>query len=223
MNRICKRASSFIYFIIESFFPSRCLGCRKRGISLCDMCADNLRPNERETPSRIFAVFDYRDPVVRRIIWNLKYKKHAHLGIEAGKLLYERTIEYLADINSISRHREIIVVPVPLSPHRLLTRGYNQAERIAVGFCKNKEEQYTVNTRLVKKIKDTNPQARIHTRSARLSNIHGAFQVKDKAFCEGKTIIVIDDVTTTGGTLKEIMSCVKKAGAKNVFGFALAH
>jgi predicted amidophosphoribosyltransferase len=76
---------------------------------------------------------------------------------------------------------------------------------------------------LVIKNINTKPQARIENRKERLKNLEGAFSVVDEQYIKARTIIVIDDVTTTGGTMNEISKILKSAGAKKVVGIAIAH
>jgi ComF family protein len=120
--------------------------------------------------------------------------------------------------------RPIVVIPVPLSAERRKIRGYNQAEHIARSFCDMGEHGiFELKSALVIKRKNTVPQAKIANRTKRLQNIRGAFTLTDPKFIKGRNIIIVDDVTTTGGTLTEIMDLMKKAGAKKVLGFAIAH
>jgi ComF family protein len=170
------------------------------------------------------ACFDYRDPLIKKAIWNLKYYHRSHLGQTLGKLLYESFVEDISDMRIYASGQAILVIPVPLSPMRKKTRGYNQAERIARGFCDcgGREVLELKNNIIIKKI-DTLPQAKITNRARRLKNIKGVFEIKNKESVKGRTIIVIDDVTTTGGTITEIMNMLKKSGAKKVVGFAVAH
>jgi len=76
---------------------------------------------------------------------------------------------------------------------------------------------------LLFKKRETKPQAEIKNRRKRLENIKGAFFIKDKEKIKGKTILLIDDVVTTGGTLKEASLVLKEAQAKKVCAFTLAH
>ncbi len=144
-----------------------------------------------------------------------------------GEALYERTLEEISNIRIFGAGRPILIIPIPLSKTRMRERGYNQAELLAKAFIKNAEENvFELRTDILTKGKDTPPQARITNRNQRLQNIKGAFSFH-KNFnpneIQGRTIIVVDDITTTGGTLTEAMQMFEKAGAKKVVGCAVAH
>jgi ComF family protein len=203
------------------------LGCDNRGAILCDNCIASVRRAERETDSHIIAGYDYRDPLIKKAVWNLKYYRRIHLGNKLGVMLYDVLLEDISDMREYAKGQPIYVIPVPLSKSRQKVRGYNQADRIARSFCsignRDSETIFELQNDVVMKKTNTLPQARIANRNERLSNIKGAFEVKNQAQISGRTIIVIDDVTTTGGTLLEIIKILKKAGAKKVVGFAVAH
>lgn len=180
-----------------------------------------MKGTDKDASDSIYACFDYKDPLVKKAIWDLKYHKRSHIGQELGKLMYENLIEEIADMRMYSQ--SICVIPVPLSKNRLKFRGYNQAKKIAEGFCDCADENiFELRDDIVMK-KDSLPQARINNRNRRLKNIKDCFQIVKPGDVKGKTIIVIDDVTTTGGTLGEIMKILKKSGAKKVVGVAFAH
>ena len=212
---------------LDLIFPEVCLGCQKKGDVLCENCVLSIRRAERETDTRIYACFDYRDPVIKRAIWNFKLYKRMHLASTLGGLLHEVMSEEVSGMRMYASGQSILVTPVPLSKSRKKTRGYNQAERIARSFCYigNTDSKNTFELRgdIVTKVRDTSPQARIANRTKRLENIKGAFKINNESMVKGRTIIVIDDVTTTGGTLLELMKILKNAGAKKVVGFAVAH
>jgi ComF family protein len=133
-------------------------------------------------------------------------------------------LEEVSDMRLYSSGLPIIVIPVPLSIKRQQKRGYNQAMEIAKGFCVNSSgEILELRGDLVIKNINTKPQARIENRKERLKNLEGAFSVVDEQYIKARTIIVIDDVTTTGGTMNEISKILKSAGAKKVVGIAIAH
>ncbi len=211
-------------WLLDILFPDKCLGCQMKGSIICTTCAIHIRRTERETSSNIIAAYDYRDLIIKKAIWNLKYHKHRHLGDKLGEMLYETLIEDIADIVTLSKGQNIFVIPVPLSRTKEKMRGYNQAEIIAKSFCRcNKEEIFKLQNNIIIKNIDTKPQAKITNRVARLKNIHGAFKIKKPDLVKGRTIIIIDDVTTTGGTITEIIKILKSSGARKVIGFAVAH
>lgn len=213
-------------FFLDLFFPLVCLGCQKKGQIICQNCQRKIPLVQRETEKDIIALYDYRDPIIKKLIWHLKYYHHPMIGQKLGEILYDELIEELAEIMIFTKGQKILVIPVPISKHKTKVRGYNQALKIAEGFISqaNKQELFfEIGSGIVTKIIETIPQAHIKNRSKRLSNIVGVYLVTNKTMIKGRTIIIIDDVTTTGGTIKEIMKILKKAGARKVIGLTLAH
>ncbi len=221
----------FIYhiykYILDIFFPIYCIGCKNKNKAICDKCILKIHTAERESARHINAIYDYRDPIIKKVIWELKYKNKKVYADIIGKYMYEEMLEEISTLNMFSRGSPIIVIPVPLSKSRLKKRGYNQSLLIAKSLVKNSSDNIMIlNSNIIIKIKDTPPQARIVNRNKRLANIKGAFGFKNseaELFVKDRTIIILDDVTTTGGTIHEIMKILKDAGAKKVIGLALAH
>ena len=213
-------------YIIDIILPISCIGCKNKGDIICDKCVLSLRSAERETESEILASFDYRDEVMRKAIWNLKYYNRFSIGGKLGKLLYENMIEEISELEAYTQGSPILVIPVPISKSRNKMRGYNQAEKIARGFCNSSPRKiFELRNDIVIKIRDTLPQARISNRNMRLKNVRGIFDIniKNKKILKDRTVIIIDDVTTTGGTITEIIKILKKNGAKKVIGMTVAH
>lgn len=224
MKSIIRYAYKGIDWVLDILFPDTCLGCKIKGSIICGRCSVLVRRAERETSGSIYAAYDYRDPLIKKAIWSLKYHTHRHTGQRLGELLYDAFIEEVADMRILAKGQPILVIPIPLSPHRKKSRGYNQAEVIARSFCASTDSNsFKLDTKSIVKWKDTPPQAKITNRTTRLRNIHDAFAMLQPDHIKGRTIIVIDDVTTTGGTITEILKLVRKAGAKKAVGFAVAH
>ena len=179
---------------------------------------------ERKTDDNILAVFDYRDPVIKKAIWELKYHHKHYIGERLGQLLYEFLIEDISEMKTHIAGRAILVIPVPISNKKTKLRGYNQTNAIARGFCdKANKGTFELKKNIIYKKVETLPQARITNRKRRLENVRGVFGIKNEDEVKGRTIIVVDDVTTTGGTISEVMKVLKQSGAKRVLGFAVAH
>jgi len=183
-----------------------------------------IQLTDRETAKNILAVFDYRDDLIKKAIWELKYHHKRFMGEKLGQVLYESLLEEISEIKAFSPGKPILVIPVPISKQRAKLRWYNQSLFIAKGFCdKGEKEFFELNDSVVFKKRNTTPQAKITNRKERLENIKNVFEIKNEIQIKGRTIIVIDDVTTTGGTIIEISKILKNYGAKKVIGFAVAH
>jgi ComF family protein len=211
-------------FLLEILFPTKCLGCGIDNEIICNKCLAQIRSAERETDKNILAAYDYRDPTIKKAIWELKYHHKRYLGEKLGQLLYETLIEDIGDLRIEVPGRSIIIIPTPISNKKTKLRGYNQALSIAKGFRNYAPAGvFEIKDKIIYKKVDNIPQARITERKRRLENVKGVFDIKNPEVVKGRTIIVIDDVTTTGGTINEIMKILKKHGAKKVVGFAVAH
>ncbi len=146
------------------------------------------------------------------------------MGKRFGQLLYEYLIEEISDLKTITTGRTIFVIPVPISNIKNKKRGYNQTYIMAKEFCNSAPLNILeLQNKIIFKKIETIPQAKIHNRQRRLKNVHGVFGIKNEKIIKGRTFIIIDDVTTTGGTINEIIKILKKAGAKKVIGFTVAH
>lgn len=222
------KLSSFVEYLnnllLNTLFPINCPGCGARNEIFCDNCVAKVRLAERETDRNIIALFDYRDPIIKKIIWELKYHHKRYLGEKLGKILYENLIEDVSEIKSGFIDRSIYVIPIPISNKKTKSRGYNQAYYIAKGFCQEEGRKvFELRDNIIFRKIETTPQARITNRKKRLENVRGVFDIKDKETIKGRTIIIIDDVTTTGGTINEVAKILKKSGAKKIIGFTVAH
>ena len=111
------------------------------------------------------------------------------------------------------------LVPVPLHPDRLTTRGYNQSDLLAE--CVGKARNIPVRTDLIIRTRDTKPQVHLK-RSERLENVHQAFEPAQAAPLNGETILLIDDVCTTGATLEANSVALKASRARSVWALTLA-
>lgn len=210
-------------FLTDLILPEKCISCNLKGLVICNNCVLKLRKAERETASYIYACYDYRDPIIKRAIWELKYHKRRNIGEKLGKLLYEEFVEDISEIHQYLNNQPIYVIPIPISKDRLRSRGYNQAKTIANAFCNCDKKSLVLIDDFILKIKQTTPQAKISNRTRRLNNVIGVFKITNEKFVKGKTFIVIDDVTTTGATFLEITKILKEGGAKKVLSFAVAH
>lgn len=227
---------------LDMLFPLSCVGCGKYGYHLCEDCTARIPRRlhqrcplclRRTTPrgdtcfsctsneeiDGIFAGSLYTSPLVSSSIHILKYRFIKNISLPLGNWLGRRVIE--TDISLPH-----FCIPVPLHPRRLRFRGFNQSTLLAQALID--EMTPNLNTLLLEncliRTRFTKPQMRTETKDERLHNLRNAFEVTKEGalLIQGKSIWLIDDVSTTGTTLLECAKVLKKAGAKNVFGIVLA-
>jgi len=164
----------------------------------------------RQLTPRIASLLPYRHKVVRAVVREAKF----HDSKKAVRLLADVLHDYLLDMERGTQEK-LILVPVPLGSARLKERGYNQAERVC------RLLPFETNARLVERIRETRPQTSL-SRTKRMQNVKEAFVVSG-AIDPGAQYVVIDDVTTTGSTMQEVITTLEGAGAAHVEGVALSY
>lgn len=170
----------------------------------------------------IHPLFYYKDNRVRAIIWELKYKENARVLEYIGQILYEEILEVISDIVLFDGNTEFILLPIPITNERRTERGYNQSEYIAKAILENDISHTLLYApQWFQKVKETPRQSHSQSKEDRVSNLLGSFEASHKV--EGKCVILIDDVVTTGSTLSEARKTLLEAGAKNVLAFTIAH
>lgn len=212
------------HMAIEALFPSRCIGCGTVGTFLCDTCRASISPAEASADKKVRAVWSYRHPTVHRLIWNLKYEGIRAVAPVCAEALYDMIAEDIAEESLVGDSGEMLVIPIPLSRARLKTRGYNHTEDIASALVTSfSDSNLVLATNILIKTRDTKPQMSLANKSERLRNLIDAFTVSHSSRIIGKTVILIDDVTTTGATIAEARKTLRAAGAREVKAYVVAH
>lgn len=170
----------------------------------------------------VHPLFQYKNNKVRAIVWELKYKDNT-LPLEyIGKLIYEEIIPIISDVVLFNNKAEFLLIPLPITKERRITRGYNQSEYIARSIVENDlHHDLLYAPQWFEKIKETPFQSHSQTKEDRRKNLTGCFKADPRV--EGKYIILIDDVITTGSTLSEARKELLSTGAMDVFAFTIAH
>lgn len=211
---------------LNILFPPRCIACGKEGASFCTPCREKLPLRGGFDHVGIFSLWEYGHPHVRNSLLALKYKNKKMIAADITESLYDILLEELAEKTVFSNPlppEPYTVIPIPLSPQRFKKRGYNQAELLAKGLSLKDSVSFILETSVLYKIKDTSTQVSVRDREKRLANIRGSFAVKNAEKIRGKTLIVVDDVVTTGATIEEARHTLLKAGARIVYGVTVAH
>lgn len=224
-------------FLKDILFPKVCAGCGLLGMYICRRCQGHLsslaydrcfycrrrsylgltHPGCRR-PRGVdgFIAAYYYNAALKKIIKIIKYRLveealQEFLTIVPPEVFYK--VMQLARMSGL-----LTIVPVPLHPARLRSRGFNQAARI--GLCVSDLTKLPYHD-LLKRIKETRPQAQLTKKNERYQNLRGAFAIRGQAL-RYIHILLIDDVSTSGSTLREAATALKKAGAARVFVFTLA-
>lgn len=214
----------FLKTIIDFIFPEKCLNCHKGNLLICEKCLNQLDLNEKELDDFVYTIFDYRNPIMKKIVWNLKYKNKKQLSFTIANYLYPKILEELSELKVLENFNAPLLIPIPLSSKRHRQRGYNQSMLIAKELEKlDKKENFVLGKNILFKIKETEHQAHIKNKQDRLKNLINTFQVKNKELLKNRNIILIDDVVTTGATLREAKKVLKQNGAKKIIAFTIAH
>jgi ComF family protein len=222
----------------DFLFPKVCVGCSYLGAYICPKCQKKLVYVEKEGcffckklspfglthfscqkksyPDGIMAIF-YYNHLLKKIIKATKYQFATEVLKELFQIVDPKKIEKLSFFADL---KNAAFQAIPLHPNKERQRGFNQA-KILISFFQKflpfPEVDY------LQRKKETKPQAEIKDRKKRYLNIQGAFAINPKAKIEkDKTIIVVDDVITTGLTALEAVKTLKKAGFEKVFVLALA-
>lgn len=215
----------------DVIFPVRCLGCGRRGSWLCDRCqrlAPRLptdhcaicgRPSagpvfcpacQLATPEidSLWCAFRF-DGAVRRAIHLLKYRGARHLAKPLA-------LELLPAVDRLAR--PAVIVPIPLHPRRLAERGYNQSALIARAL--GHASGLPVREDVLRRVRDAAPQVS-RSGAERWQNVRDAF-ASTHGVSNGTSVVLIDDVATTGSTLRAAGAALKAAGVARVDAITLA-
>lgn len=218
----------FLIKIIDGLlFNEKCLNCKKAGDLICGDCINKIPRPEHDLPEYIYALYEYRHPTVKKILTDAKYRKKWSALRAFGPYLASAMIDIVSEYIELNNYKQILIIPVPISNKRLKKRGFNQAQIIAESIFKNinKEERsgYKLALNVIKKVKDKTPQASIHSKKERLNSPKGTFEIINPALLAGSICIIIDDITTTGGTINEVRRMLIASGAQDAFGLTIAH
>lgn len=197
---------------IRKIDPPFCVSCGRSvsyGIAN-SKCAECL--GQSYYFSKGFTVCLY-EGLIKECIHSFKYNSCEYLGSTLCSLMADFAVKYI-DIKKID-----VITAVPLHWLRLRDRGFNQSAVLAKGLSRRTGILFSDKGLL--RIKSAQPQVDL-PRQKRFNNVKNIFKVKDKNLFNGKTVLIIDDVFTTGATLNECSKIVMESGAKDVWVFSLA-
>jgi len=226
--------------LLDLLFPRRCVGCGKIGKYFCQKCSLSIRPITQficpicgrsaisgithpgcqtlYTLDGLTSFFHYGG-TIRQAVKLLKYRFASDLTEEFIDLIPSNSLNQLTKLLT----NKASLVPIPLHPSRLRFRGFNQAEVLGRFLAKRMNISFVKD--ILKRVKKSKPQVEMKDRKKRLSNMEGVFNVNNLTMRQfnNVTILLFDDVFTTGATLRSAANTLKRAGAKKIWGITLAH
>ncbi len=151
--------------------------------------------------------------ITRRCIQLFKYRRKLKIGKNLSRIMLRFLKEHFS-IDSID-----LIMAVPLHRSKLKERGFNQAEILADFIRLNLKIPASFDN--LKRVKNTLSQYQLPLEKRQL-NIKDAFECTDKSFFAMKSVLIVDDIFTTGATLSECSRVLKNAGAKKVYTLTMA-
>lgn len=176
--------------------------------SVCPNCWDW----EKQLLSRVTAVAPYQG-FYRELIMSLKSQGREEVAEILGKLMAEKawTMGILSQVQ--------VVMPVPLHPSREMERGYNQSRWLAVQVARR--GGIPLNDTALVRVSHDSKQS-VLGRRARIENMAGAFRCREESKIKGKSVLLVDDIITTGSTLLSCAIALRNSGAGAVYGLTWA-
>ena len=222
-------------WILDILFPKFCLGCGREGLYICKDCevflsevdpAVSLKLSfnklvETKFQPTIISVWEY-EGLMEKLIYKIKFDGCYHIVDE----LVAKAMEKI----NLNLPEDTVITYVPMWPKKERRRGFNQSEFIARKLASVHSAGVH---RLLEKVRDNRSQVGLGPRE-RAENVKGAFRVtvtqggiltNARFHLNGslpRNVLLVDDIYTTGATMNECAKVLKKAGAKNVWGFTLA-
>jgi len=222
--------------ILDTFYPKFCVECKKHGEQVCFDCVNSIyriktntcfycgriskqskhcitcRSDNKDKLRGILVATRFDEGPTKEMIHYLKYNGYFEFADLLGELMVERIVR------SGIPFEDYIVVPVPMHTSRIGERGYNHAELMARYISHRLGYKGGL---VLERVTNTVRQIGL-SREKRLKNIVGKIRCEDKALIKDKNVLLVDDVATTGSTLKECANVLKADGAKSVWTVVVA-
>ncbi len=226
--------------LLDLVFPKNCVSCGKDGSYFCSSCITLILPAELICPicakpslggmthplcqekfglDGLWSFGLYRPPL-KLAIQKLKYKWIKELAQNLNSIIFDSgQPDTKALFNQIKKDPGTwLVTSIPLHWQRQNWRGFNQAQLLGKLLAQRLGIKYL---EALKKIKATKPQVSL-SRDRRDQNLKNAFIIVNKEQLSAQNYLLVDDVWTTGATIKECCRLLKRSGAKKVWGLTLA-
>ena len=236
-------------FIFEIVFPHYCVNCQKEGAPLCDECLNKIKTRDyftcpicnkrmidlskcqkcktKTSLNGLLTALNSDDAIIHQLIYAYKYNFVKDLANPLSEILisYFSKSSIYNGFGKLIIEKKLVFMPIPLHKQRLRWRGFNQSEILAEKLSQRLKT--ILDTTTLRRAHNTNPQTSTDNREERFLNIKNSFEINNKEKrvnldnIKGKTIILVDDICTTGATLEECAKTLKALKPKHIFGLVL--
>jgi len=203
--------------LLDLFYPPVCVYCCADGIWCCESCINKIDFHvdspKIEGIDRVYVVSSYANPVLRKLLTLYKYS--SALCLESALILL---LDRWYKGSVLSQERVDAIVPTPTDFRHIEERGFDHAVRLSLVM-----QRYFTSApvlTILQRMRRIDAHAEIDDRQARLGNVSGAFSALQA--CPNR-VLLIDDVTTSGATLKESARVLRARGATYVIAFIFAN
>ncbi len=199
---------TFLNRALSLFLKSSCPLCDRAATAIfCKYCQRQIQECQLANPAQywqgdlpLFAWGKY-EGVIKRSIGKLKYDGYQSIGDLYGKWLGE-SWQISLPLHKVTK---LIAIPIPLHPEKLASRGFNQAESIARSFCQVTGAKLDLS---LQRTRSTVAQFGL-SKVARQENVAGAFSLVHSSLKPGDSVLLIDDIYTTGSTVRAAASALR--------------
>ena len=192
--------------------------------SICPVCKERTRDFEvhfyckKETISldKVIILTHYQNKTIKKLIKDAKFYGKKDILEDMALYLWEKLFDHIEE-----NTQDIILIPTPMYFWKKLKRWYNQSEILVKNMSKICQIDY--NNSLIKKVRNTKAQSHL-SKIERMENLQKAFSLDEKLIqnLKNKTFIIVDDVVSTGSTLHEIATLLKKHSVKKIYWLCIA-
>jgi ComF family protein len=200
--------------VLDLLFPPHCIECNRVGSLLCVACQSKLQAVppfvDPTSPLREQRATAIHDGAMRKAIHALKYESRYRLADVLGERLHQEFQR--------TTWNATLFTAAPLHPQRLQQRGYNQAALLGESLAKRAGKPFIGDA--IRRVRDTRSQVGLD-RQERRANVADAFE-GDPTYAKDQYIVIVDDVYTTGATLRACAAALRQAGAGEVWSLTLA-
>jgi ComF family protein len=231
LDRYLNSSKRILTACLDLLFPPRCVGCNQPGTIWCQKCIQSVATisgrlciscglplkegdlciscQSETSPFQVRSYAWYRGPL-RRALLHLKYRPDRRLS--------DWFADRLAEIVKQESWPRMTVLSVPLSKNKYHRRGYNQVDLIASSLARKLDLPYQSNT--LRRVRDTRSQVGL-SQEARKYNVQGAF-VAEYRKVQGASILLVDDLFTTGATISACAQALMLADVEKIFALTIA-